>query len=529
MNFNILLTNGRIFDGNGNPWYHGDLGIKDGQIREIDRNPTGQKDAKRTLDLEGKALSPGFIDIHSHSDCNFLADRRAASKIRQGVTTELVGNCGVSAVPFSQELNFSERIFEEIGEIDWNNFAEFFTRLEDHGLPINLGSLVGHGSLRVDVMGYEDREPTDHELDEMKEILDKSLTAGAFGLSTGLYYAPGSYADTEEIVELARVVSDHGGIYTSHIRNEGKELISAVEEAITIGEKADLPVEISHHKAVGKENWGKVTQSLEIIRAARERGVEVTADQYPYNASSTSLSSLLPGWAKQGGREKWLARIQDPKESEKIKEELGSTNEAEVDWSAIKIVEMPDKCNQELLGKSVQEIASERGTDVLQTALDLLLESDGKASQIHFGISEEDIKTVMAQPFVMTCSDGSSLRPEGPLGKGKPHPRSYGTFPRVFGKYVREENVLAIEDAIRKMTSLPAQKIGLKRKGQIREGMDADLVAFSPQEIEDKATFQDPHRYPEGISYVIVNGKIAVENGDGVECSAGRVLKSGKA
>ena len=525
MNLDLLLKNSRVLDGNGNPWYKADVGIKGGKIKLIDRMPGDNRGAEKTIDLEGKTLAPGFIDIHTHSDCNFLADSQAASKLRQGVTTELAGNCGVSAVPFSKEMGFSERIYEAIGEIDWKNFSEFFSRHEENGLPINLASLVGHGSLRAEVMGFEDREPSSKELDQMKDLLAQYMEEGVFGMSTGLYYAPGSYAKTEEVIELAKIVSEHGGIYASHIRNEGDRLLESVKEAIKIGEEADLPVEISHHKAVGKENWGKVKESLKIIREARKRGVEVTCDQYPYNASSTSLSSLLPRWALQGGREEWLKKLQDPDEREKIKKELGSTNEEKIDWSTVVIVDFLEGKGEELLGKSIQEIAEERNTEVLQTTIDLLIESEGQASQIHFGIAKEDIKTVMAEPFVMIGSDGSSLKTEGPLGQGKPHPRNYGTFPRVLRKYVREENTLSLEDAIRKMTSFPAQKMGLKNKGQIKEGMDADLVAFSPEEITDVATFEEPHQYSEGIYHVIVNGKLAIENKESKEYGAGKVLK----
>ncbi|MFP4588966.1 MAG: N-acyl-D-amino-acid deacylase family protein [Candidatus Bipolaricaulota bacterium] len=525
MNFDVLLKSCRVYDGTGNPWYTADVGIKEGRIAAIGRREPLDEDADQVVDVEGQVLCPGFIDIHTHSDANFLADPKASSKLFQGVTTELAGNCGVSAVPFSSEMNFSEAIYEAIDEIDWDNFRQFFARLEENGVPLNLATLAGHGSLRNEIMGFEDREPSTSELDQMKSLLDEYMEQGVFGLSTGLYYAPGSYASTEEVIELAKVVSDHGGLYASHIRNEGKCLLESVEEAIEIGEKAQVPVEISHHKAVGQENWGKVTDSLARIEEARNRGIEVTCDQYPYNASSTSLSSLLPRWAQKGGRKEWLKRLEDKQSLRKIKSEMGSTNENRIDWSAVYIVEFPGDEGEDIIGKNVAEIAEDRETEATQTAVDLLLESEGQARKIHFAISKDDIETVMSKPFVMTGSDGSSLRVEGPLSSGKPHPRSYGTFPRVLGKYVREKETLSLEDAIRKMTSFPAQKIGLRNKGQVKEGMDADLVVFSPDQIEDKATFQDPHQYPVGINYVLVNGRIAAKNGQLVDHQAGDVLK----
>ena len=523
MSFDLLLKECKVFDGTGNPWYWADIGIKGGSIAAI-APPNALSGAGRTLNLEGRAVAPGFIDPHSHSDFSFLVDRGARSKLRQGVTTELVGNCGVSAVPLHEDLGFLKELFEQVDRPNWEGFAQFFDRLEGEGLPLNLASLVGHGSLRAEAMGFAERPPTREESERMKENLARGMEEGALGLSTGLYYAPGSYAETEEVIELARVAARYGGIYATHIRNEGKELAKAVKEAIEIGRQAELPVQISHHKAVGKENWGKVEETLELIEQARAEGIDVTCDQYPYRASSTTLSSLLPRWVHEGGKEKLLGRLRDEGIRQEIEEELGETKEMKIDWSQVVLAE---GLEEKLLGKTVAEVAEERGKRPGPTALDIISEKglEGEVKQVTFEISEEDIEKVMRAPFVMVSSDGSSLNPEGPLGKGKPHPRNYGAFPRVLGEYVREKGVLSLEEGIRKMTSLTANRLGLAKKGLVKIGLDADLVVFSPAKVTDRATFAEPAQFPKGISHVVVGGAVAVEDGETRDLSGGRVLR----
>jgi len=527
MNFDLAIINGRILDGTGNPWFKADIGIKEGKIDFIGklRKPSAEK----VINAENLIICPGFIDIHSHSDFTVLVDPKAESKIMQGVTLEVVGNCGSSAAPMNdflrehRERYLKPTLGEEI-EFDWETMNQYFKKLEAKGIAVNIASLVGHGTVRTCVLGFSDRSPTSSELEEMKELVAKAMEDGAIGLSTGLIYTPGCYAKTEEIIELAKVAAEYGGIYASHIRGEGATLIEAVKEAITIGEKASIPVEISHFKASGKPNWGKVKEAIKIILEARNRGVDVTADQYPYIASSTGLVALLPKWAREGGAEKILERLKNPKIRNKIRDEMKSyTLRDEEYWSRIMISQVGK--NKQFEGMRIAEIAKILDKDPIDTVLDLILEEETIVRMINFGICEEDVETIMKLTWVMVGSDGRAVSPTGKLGEGKPHPRYYGTFPRVLGRYVRERKVIPIELAVRKMTYLPAWRLGFRDRGIIREGAWADIVIFDPNEINDKATFINPHQFPVGIKYVIVNGEITVENGKHTGRLNGRVLR----
>jgi len=524
----ILIRNGLVVDGTGNPWFRADVGIDGGRIAKVGR--LGSAGAETVLDAGGLLVAPGFIDMHSHSDLALTVNPRAESKIRQGVTTEVIGNCGFSAAPAGRD--YAEYLRKYVGpllgvvdiDLEWETFGEYLNRLEGR-TAVNVAPLVGHGAVRINTMGFEDRPPTADEMAEMKAFVARAMDEGAQGLSSGLIYPPGCYADTQELIELCRVVAGHGGIYASHIRGEGATLLKALGEAIEIGERAGLPVEVSHHKATGRENWGRVERTLEMMAEARSRGVDITCDQYPYVAGSTGLGSLLPAWAHEGGRERLLERIRDPKTREDIKRAMrgGSFGVDSPGWDSILISTCPR--NRDLEGKNLAEIAGARRADPYETVFDILLEGEGAASMIVFSMCEEDVRRVMRSPLTMVGTDGTAAAPYGPLGLGKPHPRWYGTFPRILGRYVREEGVLSLEEAVRKMTSLPAQKLGLHDRGLIREGMHADITVFDPTEVSDRATFAQPHQYPQGIEYVFVNGRVVVERGEHTGALPGRVLR----
>jgi N-acyl-D-amino-acid deacylase len=534
--FDIIIKNGKIIDGTGNPWFKADLGIKNGKIAKIGCLSSSR--AEKTLDADGLIVCPGFIDMHSHSDFSVIFNPKAESTIRQGVTTLVVGNCGMSLAPvnparedllmryISPFLPPGEKL-----EIKWSTFSEYLKHQEKFGVSSNIANLVGHGTVRIAVMGFEERTPTKEELGEMKMLVAEAMEAGAFGMSTGLIYPPGIYSKTEELIELAGVVAKYGGIYTSHIRGEGTTLIEAVKEAIEIGEEGKLPIEISHHKAAGKPQWGKSEETLRLMEEARERGVEVTCDQYPYKAGMTSLVTLLPPWAHQGGMNKLLERLRSPEEREKMRRNIeegipGWENfAASCGWENIYVSSVKTEKNKPLEGKNIAEIAKIMGKPDEFTALcELLLEEEGAATMVLFMMDEEDIRRIMKHPLSMVGSDSWSVAPYGILGVGKPHPRFYGTYPKILGEYVRENKTLSLEEAIRKMTSLPAQKIGLWNRGLLREGTWADIVIFNPDTVKDKATYQDPHQYPEGIEYVLVNGQIVVELGEHTGILTGKIL-----
>jgi N-acyl-D-amino-acid deacylase len=530
--FDILIKNAYVIDGTGSRRFKADIGIKGTKIARI--GDLKSERAVQVINASRLVASPGFIDMHSHSDFTLLINPKAESKIRQGITTEVIGNCGISAAPLNEtlkeELEKTMPILGEAGlELDWSAMKEYLNRLERQGIAVNVVPLVGHGNLRVCAMGFDNRAPTETELEKMKKKLAETLEEGAFGMSTGLIYPPSCYAKTEELIELSKVVANYGGIYASHIRGEGATLFSSVKEAIGIGEEAKVSVEISHHKAAGKANWGKVRETLKMIDEARARGVDVTCDVYPYTAGSFGLSSMLPPWAHEGGSEKLLERLRKPKLREKLRKEM-ETGTSEwssplkvADWSSTLIAR--SWRHQEFEGKSVEEIARLKEIDPFEFVFDLLIEENAAVRVVRFMMCEEDVKRVMRHPSSMIGTDSSAVAPYGVLGGGKPHPRGYGTFPRVLGRYVKKEGVLTLEEAVRKMTSLPARKLGLKERGILKEGMCADITIFNPETIVDRATYAEPHQYPEGIGYVLVNGRITVEGKRHTGALAGKVLR----
>jgi N-acyl-D-amino-acid deacylase len=521
--FDLVIKNGTLIDGIKNKEYQSDLGIIGERIDRID-NLNSVK-SKTIIDATDRIVSPGFIDIHTHTDFELLVNPKAESKIRQGVTTELTGNCGSSGFPLKQPLSDdNKRMAEKFGiSLDWTDLEGYHAALSKNRMALNHGTLVGQGTVRSYVMGDDQREPTPKEMDRMKDLMAEAMDQGAFGLSTGLEYTPSGYADTNEIIELCKTVAKSGGFYATHIRSEDRTVIEAVAEAIHIAETAGLPLEIAHFKAVGKTNWWKLPKMIDLIEKAAERGLSVNADRYPYIAFSTGLTILFPQWALDGGMEKLIARLKDKRIRESMKADTLKKVKG-YGWEKIVISNLDKEQNKELIGQNIQEIAAAKNTDPYEFVCDLIINEGQDVSHIGFGMSEENTQMVLQHPQVMLGSDGSSLAPYGPLSVGKPHPRNYGAFPRFLGYYVREKKILPLPEAVKKVTSMPAAKMGLQNRGSLRVGNFADVVVFDPESIRDKATFIDPHQYPVGIDYVIVNGKIVIDHGNHTGELPGKVL-----
>jgi N-acyl-D-amino-acid deacylase len=502
--YDIIIEKGRIIDGTGGPWYKGDIAIRDERIVVIGN--LKKATAARRIDATDKFVVPGFIDIHTHSDRTITREPwgpLAENSVRQGLTTIVTGNCGGSEYPIKDHLAELERL----------------------NPSINYVILVGHNTIRRLVMGMEDRPPTPEELNQMKELVAQEMESGAFGLSTGLYYTPGYYADTEEIIELAKVAAKYGGIYASHIRDESDYnigLVSAIKEAIGIGESAGIPVQISHIKCLGTPVWKKSDEVLKVIHEARLRGVDVTADQYTYNASGTSISgALIPRWAVSGpgtSKENFLETIEDPSNLKKLHKDIAANIVRRGGASTLYLRSSPT--NPDFVGMYLNEVAEMMGLDTVEAAIEL--QKKGGASLASFNMSEYDVDNYIKSPYIMISSDGSITE----YGSGRPHPRSYGNWPRVLSVFVKEKGLLTWEEAIKKMTSMPANRLGLFDRGIIREGMAADMVVFCPETIKDTANFINPHQYPIGIPYVLVNGKLVVDQGKHTGVRSGKVLYS---
>ncbi len=499
-NFDMLILNGEIYDAENRTFYSADIGIKNDKIISIGelQNDSGDQ----TIDASGHIISPGFIDMHSHIE-GIMRMPSAENFVKQGVTTVLAGPDGRGPSPMKP----------------------FLDSLETYELGLNTAWLVGHNTIRRNVMGTENRAPTADELERMRSAVQEAMDNGAFGISTGLKYVPGAYSEVSEVIELSKVASQNGGIYTSHLREEGLGLIEGVQEAIQIGRYADIPVMLTHHKAVGRPMWGSSIKTLNMIDSARILEIDVMADQYPYTASSTGLSVLIPTWAMAGGREAFKARVQDPETRKRIFEEIKFNIENDrgaADLNAVQFANVSWK--PDLNGKTLKDWAIEKGLEpTVENGADLVIEGqlNGGAQCIFHAMSEEDVKRIMQHPQAMVASDGGLARP----GVGHPHPRSYGTFPRVLGHYVREEQTLDLELALAKMTIMPAQRFGLKDRGLIKEGYQADITIFDPATIDEGGSFEDPHHYPVGIPYVIVNGQLEIEEGELTDKRGGVVIR----
>jgi N-acyl-D-amino-acid deacylase len=509
--FDLLIRNGMVIDGVQDKGYEADIGIIGERIKAVGK--IGKRKAKTVLDASGKVVSPGFIDIHSHSDLEPFLNPKGESKIRQGVTTELNGNCGFSAFPFNPALQ------DEGGElaeqlkmtIDWTDLSGYYARLNENKFAINHATLLGHGTLRTSIMGFEKREPSSKEMEQMKQLAAEAMQQGAFGLSTGLEYYPGSIASPEEVIEICKVIAEYGGIYATHIRSEDQKVIESVAEAIYIAEKAKIPLQISHFKVGGTTNWWKMPYMIDLVEKAQKRGVNIAADRYPYTAYGTGLNIFFPPWALGGGLNDFVERLKDKEMRQRIKGETLEKFKG-YPWESIVIADATHDENRAFIGQNFQQIAAEKNMDPYDLLCDLLITEGGNMSHFGFAMSDENTDTVLKLPWVMLCSDGSALAPHGPLGEGVPHPRNYGSFPRFLGLYVREKKLVTLNEAIKKMTSMPASKMGLRNRGMIKEGLSADLVVFDPSVVADKATYTEPERYPVGIDYVIVNGQLVVDH-----------------
>jgi N-acyl-D-amino-acid deacylase len=527
--FDLKIEGATVIDGSGVPGFRADVAVQGDAIAAI--GDLSQEPAGARLQAAGLALAPGFIDMHSHSDWRLWSNRRAESKIRQGVTTEVVGNCGFSPAPVTREFVDDLRGFAlylpKGMDFSWRSVAEYLQRFDQDGLALNVIQLIGHGTLRIAAMGFARRPPSAAEMARMERLLTDGIEQGAWGLSTGLIYAPGSFAETAEIVALGRAAGRHRGFYASHIRGEGATLLDAMREAIQVGRDGELPVQVSHIKAAGRQNWGRVSEALALVDSARTEGLDVMADVYPYTASSTTLRTLLPDWALEGGVEAMLARLADPAERARIRRDLeapptGGGVLGRVGWDDIMVAYCERRKDAE--GKRLSELGASLDRNPLDAALDLIADEGGKGYMILFQLDEADVRQALAHPAVMIGSDGSALAATGELAQGKPHPRSYGTFPRVLGEYAREQRVLTLAQAVHKMTGLPARRLGLRDRGTVRAGARADLVLFDPRRVVDRATYEEPHRYPAGIEHVIVNGRFVIKHGEHTGSLPGRVL-----
>lgn len=520
MSFDIVIKNGMVMDGTGNPWYHADIGIEGDRIKTIGRINDGTK----TIDASGHIVTPGFIDIHTHTDLPILIDPKAQSKIRQGVTTEVIGMCGESAAPMNDSLKQYRLKYNASGvpdgfSYDWSSMDSYMNRVDRQGAAVNIAPVVGHGTVRQNILGYESREPSGDELAEMKSLVREAMEHGAWGMSTGLIYPPSAYGKQPEITELAKVVAEYGGLYFSHIRDEGKALIEAVTEACEIGKDSKSPVQIAHFKAKGKPYWGRTTESLALVRKFRETGVDVTFDQYPYTASSTNLTALLPHWSQEGGAEKLMEYLQNPA----MRKKMAGEWQFSFDWTDIQVANA--KNNPEYNGRNIQEIGEMMGREPQDAYFDLLVLENTQVPAVMFLMNEDDLRGVMQSPYGMVGSDGSAIAPDGMWANYAPHPRFYGTFPRVLSHYVRDEGVITLQEAVRKMTGAPAQKLGFKDRGILREGYKADITILDPDKVKDMATFTKPQQYPAGIPYVFVNGEAVIENGVHTGALPGKALR----
>lgn len=526
--YDLLIRNGKIVDGTGNPWFQADLVIQGDKIALLGKIE-GAK-AKRTIDAKGLFVAPGFIDIHSHSDFTLLEDGLAQSKIRQGVTTEILGEGG-SPGPYVGKL--APPRVEVKGKVErWTTLAGYFDLVERSGVSTNVGSFVGLGQVWECVMGKSHERPSAKQLQEMKDLVEEAMKNGALGLSSMLAMPPGSLATTDDIVELCKVVARYGGVYVSHIRNEGKDVFAAIAEAIEIGRRAGVRVEILHLKIADQAHWGRMAEIVERIDNARKAGVNIGANVYPYVRGHNNLSSIVPPWAHEGGAAKMLARLKDPDDRARIKKDIkeglpGWYNHYTAvggDWGRMLI-----SANTAYKGLTVERLLAERTkgkkVDLLDEFLDLLIEEGGSIPAIYEHHTEKDMNLALQQPWCSVGSDGLALAIEGPLRRGHPHPRSFGTFPRVLGVYVRQTGLLRLEDAVRKMTSLNAVKLGLFERGLLRAGCYADVTIFDLEKVTDKATYENPFQYSEGIEYVLVNGRVVLDQGKHTGATPGKALR----
>ena len=528
--FDVVIRNGHIVDGTGSPWYSGDIGIINGRIAQIGVLKDAQ--ARRTIDAQGKVVAPGFIDMLGQSELSILVNPHLPSKIFQGITTEITGEGG-SIAPLNKKLIAADRSGFSHYKVkpDWLTFRDYFARIEKQGMGINLASYVGATQVRRMVLGDVNRAPTPEELEQMKALVREAMEQGAVGLSTALQYAPAPFAKTEELIALAAEAANFGGIYATHMRSEGDGIDDALDEAFRIGREAKIPVEIWHLKAAGKPNWNRMPEIVARIEAARASGVDVTADTYAYPAWFNSFSAFVPPWAHDGGEMKMVERLKDPEMRARIRKEMTTADSSwDNEWQEIpgpeailvSVVQNPKLLP--LQGKTIKQIADSQNKDAIDTIFDLLIDDPGMSVAV-FAMNETDIALALRQPWVSVDNDSQGTAPEGLLGKEHPHPRAYGTFPRILRKYVREEKLLTLPEAIRKFSALPAQRMRLTDRGVLKEGLWADIVVFDPATIRDVATFENPNQLSEGMEFVLVNGVPVIDGGKMTDALPGKVLR----
>jgi N-acyl-D-amino-acid deacylase len=529
--FDTVIVNGHIIDGTGSPWYSGEVGIRDGKIAAIGNLSDARR--TRTIDAHGMVVAPGFIDMLGQSELTMLVDPRLPSKIYQGITTEITGEGG-SVAPQNDVILHADKASYEHYHItpDWRTFQQYFARLEKQGMGINLASYVGATQVRRMVLGDDDKQPTPDQLDQMKALVRQAMREGAVGLSTSLEYAPAPYAKTEELIALASEAGKFGGIYATHMRNESDGVLTAIDEALRIGREGHLPVEIWHIKVAGKASWGRMPEVVAKINAARAQGMDVTADTYAYTAWFNDFSAFIPAWAHDGGNAKLIERLKDPATRARLRKEMTTpSKDWDNEWQEIPgpesiligVVQNPKLLP--LQGKTLAEVAKIQNKDPMDALFDLLIEDKAGTGVAVFGMAEPDVVLALQQPWVAFDNDSSGASPEGILGQEHPHPRAYGTFPRVLRKYVREEKKLTLEDAIRKFSALPAQRVRLSDRGVLKSGMWADVVIFDPETIRDLATFENPNQLSQGMEYVLVNGVPVIDQAKMTGALPGKVLR----
>ena len=533
-NIDILIKNGAVFDGTGAEPFEADIGVAGDKIALIDKNSKFKiQNSKKFIDAKGLAVAPGFIDTHAHSEFTLLADPRAEGKISQGITTEINGNCGLSAAPlYGEAFEHREKDLKELGIKErWSTFPEYFRILEGRGIALNFVTLAGHGNIRASVIGYKDKKPTASELKKMRALLQKTIDAGAIGLSTGLIYPPGIYSDTDELIELCKALSQKPRtsisnlIYTSHMRSEGKGLIESIKEIIRIGKEANIKVHISHIKTSGKENWDKIDEAISLINSARKRGLKVTCDRYPYTASSTDLDTILPSWTYEGGAEEELRRLKSPSVLEKIKKEILHGHPDNDYWTKVSVSSVSSQKNKWMEGKTLSYISRKINKSPVDALFKILIEEKLRAGAIFSTMSEDNLRRFLSLPYAMIGSDSSARSMSGITYDGKPHPRGFGSFPRFLEKYVRDNKLMSMTSAVHKITMLPARTFGINDRGVLKKGAFADIVVFDPGRIIDRATFDEPFLKSEGVNYVIINGMPAIWKGEFTSTAAGKILR----
>ncbi len=525
--FDLIIKDGFIVDGSGQKGYYGDIGIV-GNIIAGTGNLTGYK-AARFINADGLVVSPGFIDVHSHSDDELLVNPRAESKIQQGVTTEIVGQDGKSIAPLSVEMQeaLNAQYSGSYGiRVDWTNFSGYFKRLNQKGIAVNLATMLGQGTLREYIIGTENRAATVSEVNSMQQLFRAALKEGVLGISSGLEYTPGAFASSEELIQICKAMDYTSGIYATHMRDEADFVLEALDEAIAVAQDASIDLHISHLKCTGKRNWRKLNTVFQRIQDARRRGVSITMDRYPYLAYNSNLSSILPVWAKAGTHSEFIARLNDPAVLPRIKEETIAQVKMIGSWDALMVTSVNRSKNKHLVGRRISEISGSNGhRDEFEFVRKLIIEEDNGVDMCGFAMSQANTTKILSHPRCMVASDASARAPYGALNYSNPHPRTYGTFPKFISEYVREKKLVPLPEAIRKMTSLPASRFGLKRRGKIMENYYGDLVIFDLDNIKDKATFTDSHQYPDGIHFVLVNGVVVVEKKSHTGRLPGKILK----